>query len=238
MSEDLTILYEVQQADLEIAHRREALSSLESGAELESAIGAIGAELTALREQRRAAEKEYLDRELELKTLEEKKAKFEAQLYGGTIRNPRQLSDLQGEVGMLTREIGKLEDRMLELMETLETGRSEIGARESRLKEMQAELDQVRAKYEKTGSRLRSEIADLEAQRRERAVAVSGQLLKRYEHIRARQGNIGLVKVAGDTCPGCRIGLPSETVKALRAGRANLTCDNCGRLLFWGAPES
>jgi predicted nucleic acid-binding Zn-ribbon protein len=126
---------------------------------------------------------------------------------------------------------------MLDLMESLETERSEIGAREQRLNEMAAELEQTRAKYERSGSRLRSEIGDLEQRREQQAVQVNSQLLKRYEQIRDRQGNVGLVLVTGDTCPGCRIALPSETVKAIKANRVGMTCDNCGRLLLWGEPK-
>jgi predicted nucleic acid-binding Zn-ribbon protein len=237
VTEELRILYEVQQADSEIARRREALDALESGEDLERTMGETQSEIGTLEEQHRATEKDYLDCELELKTLEEKREKFQGQLYSGAISNPRQLSDLQEEVQMLTREIAKVEDRMLELMESLETERSEIDAREERVKEAGAELEEVRAKYETTGSRLRSEIQELAAKRAEQAARVNAQLLKRYEQIRARQGNLGLVKITDDTCPGCRIGLPSETVKALKAGRANLTCDNCGRLLLWGQSE-
>ncbi len=48
-----------------------------------------------------------------------------------------------------------------------------------------------------------------------------------------QQGNLGLVRITGTTCAGCRIALPSETVKGLKAGRRDLTCENCARLLFW-----
>jgi predicted nucleic acid-binding Zn-ribbon protein len=91
----------------------------------------------------------------------------------------------------------------------------------------------VRAKYETTGGRLRREIAELESQRKERAAQVKPDLLKRYERIRSRQGNLGMVKITGNTCPGCHVTFPSEVVKALRAGRSELTCESCGRLLFW-----
>ena len=134
---------------------------------------------------------------------------------------------------MLSREIRKVEDRMLELMEVLEERRAQIHAREAGLKELRERLEAARSKYEITGGRLRQEIAELEARRRELASQVSAGLLKRYEDIRSRQGNLGVVKVTGNTCPGCRITLPSELVKALRAGRPNLSCESCRRLLFW-----
>jgi predicted nucleic acid-binding Zn-ribbon protein len=233
VTDNLAVLYSVQQADTEIARLREALTGLDTGTELESQVAAVEAELVTLREERRTAEKESLDCELELRTLEEKRKTFQDQLYGGTVRNPRQLKDLQEEVEMLSREIRKLEDRLLELMETLEARGGEIQEREARLKELQESLEGVRAKYETTGGRLRREIADLESQRKERAAQVKPDLLKRYERIRSRQANLGIVKVTGSTCPGCHVRFPSEVVKALRAGRSELTCESCGRLLFW-----
>ncbi|MGA3058679.1 MAG: hypothetical protein ABSE70_11755, partial [Candidatus Limnocylindrales bacterium] len=118
----LAILYEIQKVDTEIAAVKDAMAELDTGVELESQIAAEDAELASLVERHRGTERESLDRDLELKTLEEKRTKFRTQLYGGTVRNPRQLQDLQEEVGMLDREIGKTEDRMLELMDALESG--------------------------------------------------------------------------------------------------------------------
>lgn len=234
MSEELGVLYKVQQADAEIARHEEAMSGLETGAELKAEIDTIEAELSDLRKKLEEAENENLDRELEVKTLEEKRKRFQDQLYGGSVRNPRQLTDLHQEVEMLGREIRKIEDRMLELMEALESLRAGIASREERLGEATTQLEAVRSEYQRKGARLKERIMELQSQRREDASRVGSRLLKRYEQIRARAGNIALVRVTGNNCPGCMIDLPQETVKALRAGRGGLACDNCGRLLFWG----
>jgi predicted nucleic acid-binding Zn-ribbon protein len=234
VSEELASLYDIQQADTEIARHEEALSDLDAGADLAAEIETLEGELADLRKKLEEAENENLDRELEAKTLEEKRKRFQDQLYGGSVRNPRQLTDLHQEVEMLGREIGKLEDRMLELMELLESLRAGISSREQRLAGAETQLEAVRAEYERKGGRLRDRIAELKAERRERAARVGPRLLKRYEQIRGRAGNVGLVKVTGRNCLGCMIDLPQETVKALRAGRSGLTCDNCGRLLLWG----
>jgi hypothetical protein len=139
---------------------------------------------------------------------------------------------------MLSREIGKIEDRMLELMDSLEQERAGLKTQEARLEEMRARLAQARGQYAATGSRLRTEIAEIESRRAAAAGQVPVQLLKRYEQLRARQSNLGLVRVTGFTCPGCRIALPSETLKSLQADRGTLTCENCGRLLFRDASAS
>lgn len=234
MNEELGVLCKVQDTDTEIARRRHALDALDSGKRLEDDVAVVQNELTALQTQRAASEKENLDAELELKSLQEKKQHFQTQLYSGTVRNPRQLSDLHKEVEMLGREIGKIEDRMLVLMETLESQRAEISTREQRLAELKAELESVHSTYREKSARLRGEIAELESHRTELAPLVGVHLLKRYEQIRARMGNLGLVRVTGTTCPGCQIALPSDTLKAMKSGKPGPTCDNCGRMLAMG----
>lgn len=238
VSQELAVLYDVQKTDTEIASLKEALAGLDTGAELQSQIAAAEAELASLLARHHGTEKESRDRDLELKTLEEKRTRFRAQLYGGTVRNPRQLADLQEEVAMLSREIGKVEDRMLELMDSLESERTEIKGRESRLADLRERLRTVQEEYARVSERLRNDIGVLDDRRKDLAARVPQQLLKRYEQLRARQGNVGLVRVTGSNCPGCRIALASETLKALKADRGTLTCENCGRLLFWDSPAA
>lgn len=239
MSHELAVVYQVQQADTEMARLQAALGGLNNGDELASEIASAEAELADLREKRRATDREQLDHQLELKTLEEKKRKFQGQLYGGSINNPRQLHDLQGEVDMLSREISKIEDRVLQLMQEIEDQRSEEASREARLAESQQTLEEVRDRYAKTEARLRGELADCAVGRKALAAQINPHLLKRYEQIRARQGNVGLVRVTGSTCPGCQISIASEVLKELKARSPNQSCDNCGRMLYWEtAPES
>jgi len=233
VSDDLAILYQVQQIDGELARSTDELSGLDAGEALQADIEAAETEMKDRQAQHHSAEQESMDCNLELSALEEKKAKFEGQLYGGAVRNPRQLADLQGETQMLSREIRKLEDRVLDLMEAMEGQRAEMGRVEQGLTEMKRRLAEVRDGHERASHRLRGEIAELESRRKGLASQVSPTLLKRYEQIRARQGNLGLVRVVDGNCPGCRISFPSETLKRLKAGGSIQTCENCGRLLYF-----
>lgn len=235
--EEMALLYEVQQADLEIARLQAALAGLDSGEELKAEIAAAEEELTALQRQLHAAEAEHHDRELELRSLQEKKARFEKQLYDGSVHNRRQLEDLEKEVAMLKREGDRVELRVIELMLELEPQRTRVAERAAALAEMRDRLLGVVAAFETTSGRLQSEIAELEAQRAGAAARVGAPTRKRYEQIRARQHNLALVKVTAGTCPGCRVALPSERLKAIKAGDAGETCDNCGRMLLWGGPR-
>lgn len=236
MSEELAVLYQLQQVDTELARVKAELAKLDSGLELKAEVAAAENEYKTLLSQHHTSEVEGRALELEITTLQEKKAKFEGQLYGGTVRNPRQLSDLQEEVEMLDREVSKLEDRELELMETIEGQRGQLTRWEEELTEKKVRLAEVVAAYKGASARLSGEAAELEGKRKEVAGQVNAPLLKRYEQIRARQANLGIVRVTGETCPGCRVAIASEVLKELRTGRVGLTCDSCGRLLYKEQP--
>jgi hypothetical protein len=123
---------------------------------------------------------------------------------------------------------------VIELMLELEQQRETLAAREAELAEAQARLQEMEGKFQQTSKRLQSEAAKLGEKRKKLAGQVNAQLLKRYESIRASKGNLGLARVTEQTCPGCRVAIPSERLKAIKAGRLGETCDNCGRLLAWG----
>jgi predicted nucleic acid-binding Zn-ribbon protein len=234
---ELAILYQVQRLDGELARRKAALAGLDTGAELEAEIASGEAALAELQRRHHESERQAREVELETRTLEEKRDRYDAQLNSGAVRNPRQLEDLQKEVAMLRREISKLDDRMLSLMDAMEGEHAETETREADLAGKRDRLTAVLATHESESARLHSEMAALQQERDQTAAQVDANLLRRYEQIRARGGNVGIVKVTGDVCPGCHLTLASELLKVLRTGRTGLTCDNCGRLLYMERPE-
>ncbi len=233
MSEQLALLRQVQDADLEIARLKQEQADLDTGESLRAEISRLQQELEALRARVEALDAEHTDRTLELESITEKRKRFESQLYGGRVSNPRQLSDLQEEVAMLKREGDQVETRVIELMLELEEQQQAVADKEGMLAEARARLEETEKGFRETSARLESEIALWEERRKSFAERVDGPLLKRYERIRASKGDTGLAVVSGATCSACRVTLPSQRLKAIKAGRVGETCDNCGRLLMW-----
>jgi predicted nucleic acid-binding Zn-ribbon protein len=63
--------------------------------------------------QRRA---QQTDLNLELNSLEDKANRSEQRLYSGSVKNPKELSDLQHEIESLGRRQSALEEELLEVM--------------------------------------------------------------------------------------------------------------------------
>lgn len=233
MREALLKLLELQEIDLEIDQRQKALAALDRGEAAKLEIEGISAELARAAQERKQTEKEYVDRDLALKGLEQKKKKAEELMYSGKVRNLKELDDLQKEVAMFTREIDNLSTQVLELMDELEVRRQAEKEAQAALARNQQHLQEVLARYESESARLQGELAERQTRRQASAALVPQLVLRRYEQIQAKQGVLAAVAMKDEVCYGCHVAASSHLMTALRASQSLQTCDSCGRLLIW-----
>jgi uncharacterized protein len=70
-----------------------------------------------------------------------------------------------------------------------------------------------------------------------RATAVAdipADLLADYERCRTATRGVGVARLVGNTCQGCRLTIPSTEVERIRKGETEgevAHCDNCGAIL-------
>jgi predicted nucleic acid-binding Zn-ribbon protein len=235
---DLTALSEVQKLDSEIVRRERALAELDDGSAAAARLEELRAQTQDAETAFRALEKELVDRELEMKGLEAKQKEITDKLYGGRVRNPKELGDMQSEVDMLKRNIDELTDKIVPMMDEIEQQRAALEGTRSQVAAAEAELAAIRERFQATGDRLRGEIAELGQQRKQAAAAVEAALLRRYEDVRRHRGDPALVPVEGNVCPACHIGIPSDTIRALERGTSVQTCESCGRIFHWTKPAA
>jgi hypothetical protein len=227
----------LQQIDTRLHDLERERDALDSGAELRARVEVARAEMQAAGDALRAMETELRDTELQIKTHEAKKKDFEDRLYSGRVRNPKEIDDMQREVKMLGEHVDRLVDKALNLMERIEPRRAAAARMESELREQEAELARVASSYESETARIAAEMAALNAQRAQLVPGVPADLLRRYDELRARRANLGIVMVAAETCPGCRIALSVDTMRQLKRG-ARVFCESCGRILYWPNVEA
>ena len=204
--------------------------------EVKSLLGETG-ELLSARSRLQDAERalsqwrgRQRDQDLALQSLERKKKSSEQKLYGGKIRNPKELSDLQEEIASLDRRKGGIEDKLLETMLLIEEGEAEehsagtsLGAIEARWKADQQGLQAERAALEKR-------LAELNASREEQVVTIPAADLRSYEHLRPRKRGVAVAVLIGAECQGCMTSVSAARVKEAR-GDTLAFCGTCGRIL-------
>ncbi len=171
--------------------------------------------------------------ERDMAALDEKIAAEDKRLYAGTVKNPKEMVEIQEELASLKRRKQTWEDALLALM-TKTDGCREDDAR-CRQALVQAEAlhaEDVRHLLAERAAILKNAVGY--AERRSALVAsMPKDAVDLYQKIRAKKNNgIAVALVRNGTCGGCGDGVPSSQVQQAHAGTAMPLCSNCGRILF------
>jgi hypothetical protein len=229
---ELKTLYELQQLDSVLDGLKRQYATLDRGQIEQATYDSAKVEQTEAQHALTAARAAMRDLELQQKTVEAKKAEEEARLYGGKVRAPKELQALQDEVEALQRQRERLDEKLLVLMDDLESCRVREKATKQALTSATVALRERMTAFNAQAETMKAQAQALAAQRTATAKAVTPELLKRYDTLRGSKGGIALTALAdGNTCGGCKMGLPSSIVVRVHEGKAIVLCDNCGRML-------
>ena len=225
-------LYALQELDLALEASRAALVDVSARLGESEEVQEASRTLAERQEALRAAEKQFKEREWEVDELRRKIEPLEERLYQGSVRNPKELEDLQQDIESLKRRRSELEDRALEAMEALEQAQQAFADAERELQEAE---ERSRAEQEELRGRragLEEEIVTVEAQRSQQASGIDERLLRLYDHLAATRQGRAVAKVEGGACSGCRISLPMNLLQRARSGNELVQCSSCERILY------
>lgn len=233
---DIRTLWELQNVDLELSAHETQLAEIETRLAGWEELDQARAELAARRQRLQALESEQRQQQWKVEDLRRKRDTERERLYGGSVRNPRELTSLQEEVWQLEKRCQEEEDRLLEMMVTVEEAQGEVAEQEARVAAMEAEWARVAAELTATAERLRREASALRERRQRLVGAVAPASLSRYEALRQRGNGRAVAQIEQGRCQGCRIELPSSLIQQARqsaaGGRELVQCQSCGRLLY------
>lgn len=193
-------------------------------------------------EQKAAASKEALQKaknaqssaEFEVQQQRIKIEQTEAALYGGKVRNPKELQDLQKESVALKRYLSVLEERQFEAMLIEE----DAIARLARILVEQADAIAEHAAHsqdlESEKQKLQSDIRRFEDERQATASTIEPDDLAEYTRLRAKRRGIAVAKVVDRACSACGSTLNAALLSASHSPNALNFCDMCGRILYVG----
>jgi predicted nucleic acid-binding Zn-ribbon protein len=225
-------LYALQQVDLAIESRKNALQEAEAKLGSTEELDAAREEAAATKEALRVAEQNFKEREQEANDLMTKIEPLEKKLYQGTILNPKELDDLQHDIESLKRRRSQLDDQAIEAMDALEVAQREHKEASEQLDELERDSQAGQTKLRAEMAALEAEIAEQQSERDEEASEIDPELLKLYDRIASIRQGRAVAKVEGGACQGCRISLPSSLVQRARGSSSIVQCTSCERILY------
>jgi predicted nucleic acid-binding Zn-ribbon protein len=227
-------LYRLQTLDLEIAEKTNRRQEIEASLGESEALRKARRLLQAEEQQLAEFQKRLRRQEMDLRSLSSKIAAEEKKLYGGRIKNPKELASLQEEVKYLKRNKSEMEDEMLETMLEIEDGEAEVAAKRERLQEIEAQWSREQADLREEQAALQARLDGLAGQRKALRASIDDRDLVVYEELRRRKGGLGVALLVGGLCQGCSVTLPSGEVQKARRSQDLAFCSNCGRILYAG----
>ena len=227
-------LYRLQQIDSPIDQKRARIHEIEVIlgnnailAQAEEYVKSTGQSYQESRKSLQKAEDTVQDQRVKI-------SQAESTLYGGKVRNPKELQDLQNDVAALKRFLGVLEDRQLEEMLALEDAEHIHKQAIINLNEIQAKISEEQAELRGELSQLLTAIERLEVERQVAASDVNPTDLELYEQLRQSRKRIAVAKVSSQACGACGTLLTPALVQAAHSSSNLIRCTTCGRILYVG----
>jgi uncharacterized protein len=180
------------------------------------------------------AQKTQKEREHEFDMVSRKLAASQSTLYGGKVKNPKELQGIEEEVKYLTGRADQLQEEILGVLIEVEEAGSALAAAEASLRETEGDWGGDQQAIEQEMRRQSKRLAALDAQR----TALHSQLPKAdielYLDMRRRKGPAPIALVTGGNCGGCGVKLSVIQKYQVQNGEELVFCSSCGRLLTMG----
>jgi predicted nucleic acid-binding Zn-ribbon protein len=223
-------LYQLQEVDLEIESTGRAIQ--ETTSQLGESEILISARDRLASEQNRLDGLAHEQRSLEweIEDLSGKLTAAQQELYGGRIRNPKELAALQEEVEAMRARRSQLEDKVLELMEAAEGARKNVADQTGELTTLEAKWRGQQQELSASLEQLKAKLTDLGQERQRLAARIDSQAIDIYNRLRKQRG-AAVARVEQGMCQGCRISLPVSDLQRAKTGSL-VQCSSCGRILF------
>lgn len=229
-------LLALQQLDSDLIQIKHKMATLPIARQFED----ISRELTAKRDLLVAAQTERDDIKHELSRAEvdveqvvSRIEKDEKRLASG-LGSPKELEQLQHELGSLAKRRAELEDVELEIMVRVEGVDSRIKELEAECKAIEVRLADLKMKKEEELASLEISMASTNEARSDLAPKIDAELLALYEKIRESGDGVGAAKLEGNQCTGCHLTMNAAELTRVKllADDEVVRCEVCRRILI------
>jgi uncharacterized protein len=220
---------------------------------LDTSIRKLEKDLAAIPERRAEIEGEFDRRAFEIRALESRRddakhnrARLETEVVEQKTRAERAERNLMSskkqdeytaairEADAARKQISALETQILEQMESFEQAEAALKERADEIATLNSDRE-ARLKLFDEETRTQSELLAAQRVEREQVFAnLPGAMSNMYARIRARiRDGVAVAEARNRSCTACFMSLRPQVMAEIRRGEEVLTCDNCGRILYF-----
>lgn len=232
MQQIIESLLVLQQRDERVAHLQQEIARVPRDLlAIDQAWQAINATVDGLKAALRQAELDRKKLGLDAQTVRDQILRYRTQQQ--QTKKNEEFQALIHEIEHGEKKITEIEDRELALMEQVAELEKKVAAEQVVLKQKDGEFQTQRTDLQRKDSGLKEQLVAAQAEQKTAEEKVEEAELKRYRRILVSKKTKAVVAVAHGMCGGCHMKITAQTSLRAKGGLEIVTCDNCGRILYW-----
>ena len=225
---------------------------------LDTNIRKLETQQQATPERRAEIEKEFDQRAFEIRALESRRDEakhIRARLENDVVEQRgradraeqhRKSSKKQEEYAAATREadaahkqISALETQILEQLEQLEQAEAALKERADEIASLNSDREARLKAFDEESGTLGERLASATKERDEVFANLPKQMSGMYTRIKTRiRDGVAVAEARNRSCSACFMSLRPQVMAEIRRGEEVITCDNCGRILYYVPTDS
>lgn len=227
-------LFQLQKIDLRIDAIQKRLTEIEKFRKNNTARKLIEESLASINLSISKNNDSLLAVEEKIRTKKLKIEQSESSLYGGSIKNPKELQDLQAEIKSLKLALSSYEDDQLQIMIDREALDKELAVIETNLSEFDQKMNIQYSSLLAEENDKKVENNKISQERKAMLDQISEQNLKLYQSLRTSKNGIAVSTIEDGCCASCGSTLTPADCQAAKSPAQMATCGSCGRILYGG----
>jgi hypothetical protein len=227
-------LLRLQKVDSSINQVQARLEQIRETLENNTDLAAARARLENAERAQEQAEHTRQARDSDTRSQQLKIQQAESSLYGGSVRSPKELQDLQADVESIKRHLATTEELEFESMVTLESAEVEVRSARAELDQVEARLEDKHRQLIAERETLVRELGNLHDERKAALGTVAVEHLQTYERIAEARRGVAVAEISDNACRACGTTLTAAQQQNARHTTQLVFCPSCGRILFAG----
>jgi uncharacterized protein len=237
MLPDLKWVIRLQELDIRVGELTREITALPKHiAEIEKKLFSHERKLEADRAALAANAKDRKRMEGEIHIQEQKISKLRGQML--EAKTNEQYRAFQTEIEFCEKEIRRAEDGILELMGESEPLERNMAEAEAALKAERAQVETEKQEARRRTAVDQKSVDALMAERRQIVASLNPAFYRKYENIRSHRRGIAVAEAAEGRCQTCQMAMRLQFFQDLKCGDQIMTCESCGRILYYNPPAA
>jgi predicted nucleic acid-binding Zn-ribbon protein len=236
MSPDLEHLIELQNLETAIEEsRRRIAAHPQRVADADARLAHAKEAVEDTRQRLKACQEARREQEKEAAVYQSRLSKFKDQL--SAVKTNKEYQAMQHEIETAQKELGAVEERVLERMMESDALTAEVKKAEQSLATQQKDVDAEKKTLAEELTTVEAALKEATAKRASRVASLPPHLVALFEQVsRVRKGLAITTATRDGLCSACHVRLRPQVFQEIRRNDQIIQCASCNRILYYIPP--